>query len=115
MERLSDISYDVVDDENADEKLEVFDEMFQLNKKKSSIMEKKTSQPDPVKAEPLTKSDDSYEVIEEGHSDIEILEKAPETQSEFEELAMSHADFDHLSQYDPDDEFLQGAQSISIL
>jgi len=28
---------------------------------------------------------------------------------------MSNADFDHLSQYDPDDEFLQSAHSISIL
>lgn len=35
--------------------------------------------------------------------------------ADFEELAMSAADFDHLSQFDPDDEFLQNAHSISIL
>jgi len=77
VERLSEISYDAVDDENADEKLEVFEEMFQLGKKKSQIMEKKNSQPEPINADLLNKSNDSYEIIEEGKSDIEILEKAP--------------------------------------
>jgi len=54
VERLSDISYDLVDEENEEEKLDVFDEMFQLDKKKSSAMEKKANQ---VKAEPTTEAD----------------------------------------------------------
>jgi hypothetical protein len=62
------------------------------------------------------KEDGSFEIINESRSNISSDKpKDDAPRSEFEELAMSAADFDHLSQYDPDDEFLQGAHSISIL
>jgi hypothetical protein len=45
MERLSDISYELVDEDNLEEEqIDVFEEVFQLNKKKSSALEKKKSQ-----------------------------------------------------------------------
>lgn len=154
MERLSDISYELVDEDNIEEEqLDVFEEVFQMRKKKSSALEKKqslmktqsqmsseakpidpmpegdeeeTKEAQPEKEKQENENEDgegaSFEVIDEGKSSISDRLSVPsgksegrQAKSEFEELAMSHADFDHLSQYDPDDEFLQNSYSISIL
>ena len=55
--------------------------------------------------------EDSFEVIEEksnlSYDKLSLQqEEKPAHEADFEELTISIADFDHLSQYDPDDEFL---------
>ncbi len=70
--------------------LEVFEEVFQLKKKKSK---------EPEQAEAVQADDLSYELISEGESEKEGSDKA-------KNKINAGSDFEHLSQYDPDDEFL---------
>lgn len=51
--------------------------------------------------------DGSYEVIDDANSQGSGAQK--------EQVGMNTSDFEHLSQYDPDDEFLQSQSSMSLL
>jgi hypothetical protein len=89
---------------------------------KTTSQQEQTEQIDTEKKEEDKEEgpDGSFEVIKDDRSNISSDrfsdKQADGIKSEFEELAaISAADFDHLSQYDPDDEFLQNAHSISIL
>lgn len=99
VERLSDISYDLIDDEGFgdEEKLDVFEEIFQLDKKKSAVLEKKTSQ--------LVKSESQQE--EEKAADLEEETKdAPEKEDsasfEVVDEVKSNISSDQLSQKQAD-------------
>ena len=111
---------DVIDEEN-EIMPDILEEIFQLKQRQSSMKEEEAKAKE---KEQKKKDDESFEIIDDAE---EVKEKANEDEAAAknednqedgeggEKKNFFTDDFEHISQYDPDDEFLRSSRSVSII
>ncbi|CDW72543.1 lupus brain antigen [Stylonychia lemnae] len=109
----NDDEIDLIEDDDA-MMPDILDEVFNLKRQKSSMKEEEESK---KKREALNKTEQSFEIIDDDEAkNIDEEEEKQQQEGEKEEgKNFNTDDFEHLSQYDPEDEFLRSSKSVSII